>query len=195
MEEIDNIIIETLKHLNCNIDEDVKSIRNFDPDMVVDAVVRCLEVIKPGVNMSHKLSPSMSLRLKFATSLSEHIKELGFRGDIGYQTILYCNEIEVRRVLMFLLERLPREADADIPIQQTGYVYNLTKRIEEKVKLSLEKKWIPTSFLRHGIRQCRTDYLKSSYISTYPLRTENVKIPYTQSESERKIKFWHETEN
>ncbi|KAI4464089.1 jm1 protein [Holotrichia oblita] len=190
MEEIDNIIIETLKHLNCNIDEDVTSIKNFDPDMVVDAVVRCLEVIKPGVNMPHKLSPSMSLRLKLATSLTEHIKELGFRGDIGYQTILYCNEVEVRRVLMFLLERLPRETDTDIPIQQTGYVYNLTKRIEEKVKLSLNKKWIPTSFLRHGIRQCRTDYLKSSYISTYPLRTENVKVPSTQSESEHLKEYW-----
>lgn len=98
--------------------------------MVVDAVVSCLEVIVPGVVMPHKLSPSMSLRLKLATGLSEHIKELGFRGDIGYQTILYCNEVEVRRVLMFLIERLPRETDEDIPIQQGKYnlqniVYNL----------------------------------------------------------------------
>lgn len=88
--------------------------------MIVDAIVSCLEIITPEITLPHKLSPSMSLRLKLATTLSDFIKELGFRGDIGYQTILYCNEIEVRRVLMFLIERLPREIDEDIPLQQPG---------------------------------------------------------------------------
>lgn len=36
---------------------------------------------------------------------------VGFRGDIGYQTFLYSNVIEVRRVFMFLIEQLPKEAE------------------------------------------------------------------------------------
>lgn len=36
---------------------------------------------------------------------------MGFRGDIGYQTFLYSNVIEVRRVFMFLIERLPKESE------------------------------------------------------------------------------------
>lgn len=38
-------------------------------------------------------------------------QSVGFRGDIGYQTFLYSNVIEVRRVFMFLIERFPKESD------------------------------------------------------------------------------------
>ena len=34
---------------------------------------------------------------------------LGYRGDIGYHTFLYSNDIELRRVLMFLVDRLPKD--------------------------------------------------------------------------------------
>jgi len=34
---------------------------------------------------------------------------LGYRGDIGYHTFLYSNDVELRRVLMFLVDRLPKE--------------------------------------------------------------------------------------
>ena len=37
-------------------------------------------------------------------------QELGYKGEIGYQTFLYSNEAEVRRVFMFLIEKLPKEA-------------------------------------------------------------------------------------
>lgn len=36
---------------------------------------------------------------------------MGFPGDIGYQTFLYSNITEVRRVYMFLIERLPKESE------------------------------------------------------------------------------------
>lgn len=35
----------------------------------------------------------MSARIRFASSLAEQIKQFGFKGDMGYQTILYCNEV------------------------------------------------------------------------------------------------------
>lgn len=34
---------------------------------------------------------------------------LGYRGDIGYHTFLYSNDVDLRRVLMFLVDRLPKE--------------------------------------------------------------------------------------
>ncbi|RZC41223.1 coiled-coil domain-containing protein 22 -like protein, partial [Asbolus verrucosus] len=73
------------------------------------AISTCLETIIPDMTFPKKLPPSMSSKLKITSSLAEQIKELGFREDMGYQTILYCNEAEIRRVLMFLIERLPRE--------------------------------------------------------------------------------------
>lgn len=39
------------------------------------------------------------------------VQELGYLGEIGYQTFLYSSEADVRRVFMFLVEKLPKESD------------------------------------------------------------------------------------
>lgn len=82
--------------------------------MVIKALMSCIDVIHPDTGLPHSLPPSMSQRLKVATNIAEQIKDIGFRGDLGYQMILYSNEIEIRRLLMFLIERLPRESDKTV---------------------------------------------------------------------------------
>lgn len=37
------------------------------------------------------------------------VQDLGYPGEIGYQTFLYSSVKEWRRLLMFLLEKLPKE--------------------------------------------------------------------------------------
>ena len=37
-------------------------------------------------------------------------QDLGYQGEIGYQTFLYSSVKEWRKLLMFLLEKLPRDA-------------------------------------------------------------------------------------
>ena len=44
---------------------------------------------------------------------------MGYRGgDLGYQTFLYSNEAEIRKIFMFLVEKLPKESSqaADEPM-------------------------------------------------------------------------------
>lgn len=60
-------------------------------------------------------------------------------------------------------------------------MYNLRKKIEQKVQLSLQKSWIPKSFLYQGVRECENSFFKSSYNSMYPLKTINVRIPSSQN--------------
>lgn len=122
----------------------------------------------------------MSLRLKLATNLVEQIKDLGFRGDLGYQSILYCNDVEIRRVLMFLIERLPRETQKTAENDEIGYVPRLVKEIERRVKMALEKRWVPTNLLYHGARDCGDAYLWQSFGNSCPLMTESLSIPETQ---------------
>lgn len=43
---------------------------------------------------------------------------MGYTGEVGYQTFLYSNEADLRRVLMFLIERLPKEGQTDKLIQE-----------------------------------------------------------------------------
>lgn len=37
------------------------------------------------------------------------LQDLGYKGEIGYQTFLYSTEPEIRSLLMFVVEKLPRE--------------------------------------------------------------------------------------
>jgi len=39
------------------------------------------------------------------------IKELGYKDEIGCQSFLYPNETETRKLLVFVVENLPREND------------------------------------------------------------------------------------
>lgn len=109
------------------IEDDVRSLKQFDNDMVIKALMSCIDIITPGTGLPHSMPPSMSQRLKIATNIADHIKEIGFRGDIGYQMILYCNEVEIRRLLMFLIERLPREPDKTSQSDDSSIVHYVIK--------------------------------------------------------------------
>ncbi|KAK4886403.1 hypothetical protein RN001_002674 [Aquatica leii] len=182
MEEVDNIIIDSLRNLSCNIDEDVQSLKQFTTEIVYSSMVFCLQAINPDIHFVHSLPQSMSLRLKNATTIAEHIKELGYRGDMGYQTILYCNEIEIRRVLMFLVERLPREVHKSTVSTELGYVPKLVKKIDESVRLNLEKPWVPSEFLKFGSRDCKKMVLKQDFGYGHNLQSEIIQIPDLQKQ-------------
>lgn len=61
------------------------------------------------------LPPSKKEKMFHSFALVELIfiflQELGYLGEIGYQTFLYSSEADVRRVFMFLVEKLPKESD------------------------------------------------------------------------------------
>lgn len=48
-------------------------------------------------------------------------QELGYKGEIGYQTFLYSNESEIRKVFMFLVDKLPKDTaeTAEEPLGKT----------------------------------------------------------------------------
>ena len=95
---------------------DYKKLSDFDANFVLEIVASLLNVIQaPEVPFKSVKPPiSMSARYKMGSSLAEHCKNLGFVGqDIGYQTFIYCQEHELRSVLMFLIDKLPKDSDLD----------------------------------------------------------------------------------
>uniref|UniRef100_A0A671LK99 Coiled-coil domain-containing protein 22 n=1 Tax=Sinocyclocheilus anshuiensis TaxID=1608454 RepID=A0A671LK99_9TELE len=129
MEEVDRILIHSLRQAGTDIDEDVQSVKQFTSELIVEAVVKCLRVIDPalGNGLSHSLPPGMSARFRLGMSLAQSCQDVGFKGEIGYQTFLYSNEPEIRSLFMFLVEKLPRErADAsDQPAGTFDYCFFL----------------------------------------------------------------------
>ncbi|KAA0714072.1 Coiled-coil domain-containing protein 22 [Triplophysa tibetana] len=158
MEEVDRILIHSLRQVGTDIDEDVQSVKQFTSELIVEAVVRCLRVIDPSVSngLSHSLPPGMSARFRLGMSLAQACQDVGFKGEIGYQTFLYSNEPEIRSLLMFLVEKLPRESAAASD-QPAGKSVVLQKAIAAQIKAQLSVPWLPPS-CRLPIHRKTQDY-------------------------------------
>ncbi|XP_045480720.1 coiled-coil domain-containing protein 22 homolog [Harmonia axyridis] len=182
MEEVDGIILETLRALNCDFPEDISSLKQFDEDIIISCLSSCLESIIPSSKFPKKLSPSMAIRLKTASYLAEQIKELGYRDEIGYQTILYFNETEIRRLFIFLIEKLPKETGNSTQIEEVGYIPKLLIDIKKKLKPS--SIWIPPSLCNRGICSNENSLEIRSYGNSYPLEIKKITLPSSEHTSE-----------
>ncbi|XP_050783190.1 coiled-coil domain-containing protein 22 isoform X1 [Gopherus flavomarginatus] len=153
MDEVDKILIHSLRLSGTQVPEEVQSLREFTTELIVESVVRCLRVIHPslGTSLSHVLPPGMSARFRIGTSLAQACQELGYQGEVGYQTFLYSSEPEIRRLLLFLVEKLPRD-DAEDARQPAGKSAGLLRAIAAKIKEELGTPWVPPA--------CRTPRLQ-----------------------------------
>ena len=109
MDEVDRIIISALRELGCSV-EGINSLAEFSIPLVIEGTVRCLTAIIPDFNCSMVLPSQLAKQFRVGQQLANSCVSLGYRGEIGYQTFLYANLIEWRRVFVFLIESLPKAA-------------------------------------------------------------------------------------
>ncbi|XP_049437631.1 coiled-coil domain-containing protein 22 isoform X2 [Epinephelus fuscoguttatus] len=170
MEEVDKILIHALRQVGTDVSEETDSVRQFSSELIVEAVVRCIRVIDPGLGsaLPTSLPPGMSARFRVGMSLAQACQDIGYKGEIGYQTFLYSNEPEIRSLLMFLVEKLPRES-SEASDQPTGKSVVLQRAIAAAIKAQLVVPWLPPncSLPLHGETQ-RPGALHSFHVQ--PLR-------------------------
>uniref|UniRef100_A0AAR5Q7B7 Coiled-coil domain-containing protein 22 homolog n=2 Tax=Dendroctonus ponderosae TaxID=77166 RepID=A0AAR5Q7B7_DENPD len=75
---------------------------------------------------------------------------------------------------MFLLERLPKEANAAASAEPIGYVPKVVKQIEDTLRHSLTKMWIPSEALHFGARPIEHGFLVNSFGNSVPLHGINL---------------------
>lgn len=54
-----------------DIDDRVTNLGIFDTELVVDAAVRCLEIIRPGIGISRVLPVNMAARFRVGATLAQ----------------------------------------------------------------------------------------------------------------------------
>ncbi|RMB90026.1 hypothetical protein DUI87_33584 [Hirundo rustica rustica] len=152
MEEVDKILIHSLRQAGTAVPPEVQSVRDLTPELVVEAAVRCLRAVRPalGAPLSPLLPPGISARFRLASDLAAACQELGFGGDVGYQTFLYSSEHDTRRLLLFLVEKLPRdegERGAETPgtdlEEGSGKSGALLRAIGARIREQLGTPWVP----------------------------------------------------
>ncbi|XP_043970314.1 coiled-coil domain-containing protein 22 [Gambusia affinis] len=144
MEEVDKILIHTLRQVGTEVGEDVGRVNQFTSELIVEAVVRCIRVIDPalGEGLPTSLPPGMSARFRVGMSLAQACQDVGYKGEIGYQTFLYSNEPEIRSLLMYLVEKMPRES-SEASDQPTGKSAVLHRAIAAAISGQLAVSWVP----------------------------------------------------
>lgn len=147
MDEVDKIIMHQLHQVDAAI-EPTDELSDFTPEQVVRAVSGCLAEIRPDLQLPRTLpGGAMAQRFGVASSLAQGCKDSGYRGDIGYQTFLYPNAVELRRLLMFLIEQLPRERqgteDGASKSQTLSHRQLLERKIRKELAQQLKTPWVP----------------------------------------------------
>ncbi|EFN80618.1 coiled-coil domain-containing protein 22 homolog [Harpegnathos saltator] len=177
MEEIDNIIVHSLRQIGCDIEESVTNLSGFNTELVVEATVRCLEAIRPGLGLSTVLPVNMAARFRLGATLAQTCMELGYRGDIGYQTFLYNSEADLRRVFMFLIEKLPKESEKTIN-ESMSKIALLEKLIASAISQGLLIPWLPHYCHKREFRN--RGRANTSYTSV------NIEVPVASVEDDYK---------
>ena len=79
----------------------------------------------------------------FVNSFFVHcVQGLGYQGEIGYQTFLYSSVKEWRKLLMFLLEKLPKD-DTQAADEPMGAGVMLGRTVAAQLSMCLSSPWTP----------------------------------------------------
>ncbi|ELU08217.1 hypothetical protein CAPTEDRAFT_173272 [Capitella teleta] len=176
MEEVDGIIAHTLRSIGCDVEDEVEAVAQFSTELVVEGVARCLRVINPDLDLPYKLPPSMSARFRIGTSLASAVQDIGYRGEVGYQTFLYSSEADIRRVFIFLIEKLPKEASQGVE-ESLGASALLRKSISAELMRRISLPWTPNYCKRNGVCWRGDTWHREAYSDVHSFRSTPLAIP------------------
>lgn len=163
----DAILIRTIRQLgkrdqgDVSDDTDTEDVEKFDSlstfstDYVLESVAKLINAIEADQPPFAQIRPppSMSARYNMSSKLVEHIIRLGHpSGDeLGYQTLLYGNEKDLRNVFMFLIDKLPKDKEvAQHSIKDRKGI--LKGRIKSDLSRQLSTQWTPSIVYPSGLR-------------------------------------------
>jgi uncharacterized coiled-coil DUF342 family protein len=109
MDEVDELILRDLRDAKCNIPEGVKRLKELDREVFINCILRCLKIIDKERDYPRQLSKNTAQRVNQATMLVNLMLENGYdQSNISYHNLLYPNESDTRKILMWLQEKLPK---------------------------------------------------------------------------------------
>ena len=92
--------------------EEHDTLAGLDRDDFVEGVVKLLWTINDRFRNELpdlKLSPHAAKKFQSATTIADAINGLGMKEKVGYQSILYPNVFDIRKIFINLIEKLPEE--------------------------------------------------------------------------------------
>ncbi|XP_015918105.1 coiled-coil domain-containing protein 22 homolog [Parasteatoda tepidariorum] len=175
MEEVDEIVLHTLRQIGSDLGE-ISSLAEFNTSIAIESVIRCLKLINPSLELPNHVPQNMSARYRLGSTLASICTELGYKGEIGYQTFLYSNESDLRRIFLFLFENLPKESEKalDEPLDKTALIIKETGVCLTK---SLNDPWLP-NYCKLKIKSGGKFFQKIPLFSKLKFKTRHISYPF-----------------
>jgi hypothetical protein len=121
------------------------------------------------------------------TGLANVCQELGYQAEIGYQTFLYDSVKEWRKILMFLLEKLPKD-NAQTTDEPTGTGILMMRNIAAQMRTSISSPWVPSRCMKDSTRWTdSTSWTIQSSNSLHRFNSTDVQAPSGTDELQAKI--------
>ena len=130
MEEVDAILFPILRECGCPLPPELSSVKQLDSDLFYTSSVTILRVINAASPSPPPASPltkhplsmptGKAARFRITSALCHEIKDKGYQHELGYEAFLYPSEVEMRRLLRFLVDKLPKHEAAEVDEAHAG---------------------------------------------------------------------------
>eukprot|EP01121_Diplochlamys_sp_Union-15-3_P021935 TRINITY_DN9162_c0_g1_i1.p1 TRINITY_DN9162_c0_g1~~TRINITY_DN9162_c0_g1_i1.p1 ORF type:complete len:618 (-),score=124.99 TRINITY_DN9162_c0_g1_i1:15-1868(-) len=171
MEELDTLILKDLRNIGCEI-PDIRNVAELKAEVLLSCILKCLKKIAPDKELPRAASRNMAQKVNQSTQIVNLLKELGYEPNLSYHNLLYTNEADTRKILMWLQERLPKEDEEDRPTNGDPMSY-LNKNIVGEIEYLVGGKnvWAPDFVKAPAIRN------QNFYDNILPLSTQDLFSP------------------
>lgn len=135
-------------------------VRSFDTEHLFSACAILLQAL--GVqNLPLQMPKSNAARFRLCADLASKVQEQGYSGDLGYQSFLYPNPNESRTLLLFLIDRLPKEREEETQEQLAqGY----KAKVLQGILRQYAKLWVPQVLISDVPKKCTGDVLTLPFL-------------------------------
>jgi hypothetical protein len=164
MDEVDVLILRDLREVGCPIPEDVTSIKELKADNFAHTILRCLKIVDKEHDHPRQLSKNITQRVNQTSQMGARCKELGYPHELSYYQVLYPNEADTRKVLMWLQELLPKADERPAKNDRASLVNRAID--EELTYLSSAKGFWTPSFCNAASRRGQNYWSSVAFSAT-----------------------------
>lgn len=142
MEQVDATILPILEQIGCKLS--VKSISEFESEHVYLATSAILQGINSDLDLPKTMPGGKAAKFRVCTTLANTVEELGYTEKVGYEAFLYPNVKDTRKLLMWLVDKLPKvDGDENEAEEAVGSGATLSRKINEALSVWMGTAWTP----------------------------------------------------
>ncbi len=152
--ENDDILFAALRQVGLDLPEGASSVAHLDSATVVAACARCLNAINESqgedMRFAEKLPGNAGASFRLCTRLAEAVTALGFTSELGFNNFLYPSERETRKLLLFLVDAMPK---ADGGGEDTALVGGggINEMVQQAMARWSDRLWVPPGWQQRRV--------------------------------------------